>query len=87
MLKEGVIKVNGERIIYKSWPEPALFIAEDGIRVYCNQFTVLTPCKVMGIPVRHLAVTGGDVYYVQYKDGSCVEGEFLKVADSKGFLG
>ena len=41
----------------------------------------------MGVPVRHLAVTGGDVYYVQYKDGSCVEGEFLKVAERKEFLG
>ena len=27
------------------------------------------------------------MYYVQYKDGSCIEGEFLKVADSEGFLG
>ena len=41
----------------------------------------------MGIPVRHLAVKGGDMYYVQYKDGSCVEREFPKVAYSKRFLG
>ena len=27
------------------------------------------------------------MYYVRYKDGSCVEGEFLKVANSEGFLG
>ena len=27
------------------------------------------------------------MYYVQYKDGSHIEGEFLKVADSEGFLG
>ena len=86
LLEEGVIEVNGEHIIYKSCPKPALFIAEDGIRIYCDQFTVLTPGKVMGVPVRHLAVTGGDVYYVQYKDGYHIEGEFLKVADSKGFL-
>ena len=87
MVGEGVIKVNGERFVYKFWPKPASCTAEDGIRIYCDQFTVLNPGKVLGIPVRHLAVTGGDVYYVQYKDGSCVEGEFLKIADSKGFLG
>ena len=87
LVGEGVIEVNGERIAYKLWPKPAMFTAEDGIRIYCDQFTILTPGKVLGIPVRHLEVTGGDVYYVQYKDGSCVEGEFLKVADSEGFLG
>ena len=55
--------------MYKSWPKPALFITEDGIRIYCDQFTVLTSGKVLGVPVHHLAVTGGDVYYLQYKDG------------------
>ena len=63
LLEEGVIEVNGEHIIYKSWPEPASFIAEDGFRIYCDQFTVLTPGRVMGVPVCHLAVTGGDVLY------------------------
>ena len=58
LLEEGVIEINGECIIYKLWPEPASFVAEDGICVYCDQFTVLTPGKVMGVPVRHLAVTG-----------------------------
>ena len=87
LLEEGVIEVNGEQIVYKLWPKPALFVADNSIRVYCDQFTVLTPGKVMGVPVCHLAVTGGDVYYVQYKDRSCAEGEFLKVADSEGFLG
>ena len=87
LVGEGVIKVNWERIVYKLWAKPALFIAEDGIRLYCDQFTVLTPGKVLGVPVCHLAMTGGGVYYIQYKDGSCVEGEFLKVTDSEGFLG
>ena len=31
----------------------------------------------LSVPVRHLAVTGGDMYYVQYKDGSWVERDFL----------
>ena len=59
LLEEGVIEVNGEHIIYKSWPEPASFIAEDGIRIYCDQFTVLTPGKVMGVPVRHFSSDWG----------------------------
>ena len=68
------------------WPNPALFTAEDSIWIHCDQFTVLTPGKILGIPVCHLAVTGGKMYYVQYKNGSQGEGEFLKVADSEGFL-
>ena len=32
----------------------------------------------MGVPVRHLKVTGGEVFYVRYKDELHVLGEFLK---------
>ena len=38
LVEEGVINVNGEHIIYKLWPKPAAFIAEDGICVFCDQF-------------------------------------------------
>ena len=67
--------------------ESASFIAEEGIWIYCDQFTVLNPGKILGVQVPHLAVTGGNVNYVQYKDGYCVKGKILKVADGKGFLG
>ena len=61
LVAEGVIKVNGERLIYNSWPEPALITAEEGIQVYCEKFTVFSPGRILGIPVRHLAVTGGEM--------------------------
>ena len=34
LVGEGVIEVNGERIVYKLWPKPAFFTAEDGIWIY-----------------------------------------------------
>ena len=42
LVVEGVIKVNGECMVYKLWPKPASFTAEDGMWIYCYQFTVLT---------------------------------------------
>ena len=45
LVGEGVIEVNKEHIVYKLWPKPASFTAEDGIRIYCDQFTILTPGK------------------------------------------
>ena len=41
----------------------------------------------MGVPVRHLGVTGGEVYFVKYKDKSRVSGEFLKIVSEEGQLG
>ena len=47
-----------------------MFLAEDGIWLCCKNFTRLLPEKIVGVPVFHLAVNGGEVYYVQYKDES-----------------
>ena len=29
------IRIQGEQIPYKAWPEPASFLAEDGVKLYC----------------------------------------------------
>ena len=47
----------------KPYPEPALFVAEEGVRVYSIELIVLTPRKSMGIPVGHQAVTGNEVFF------------------------
>ena len=65
----------------------AAFVVEEGVCVYCNKLTVIRPGRSVGVPVRHLGVTGGEVYYVKYKDESRVSGEFLKVVSIDSQLG
>ena len=69
------------------WPEPAAFVVEDGLCVYCNKLTVIRPGRSLGVPVLYLGVTGGEFYFFKYKDESCVLGEFLKVVLEEGQLG
>ena len=65
----------------------AVFVVEEGVRVYCNKHTVIRPGRSVGVPVRHTGVTGGEVYFVKYKDESHVSGEFLKAVSEDGQLG
>ena len=48
---------------------------------------MIRPGRSVGVPVCHLGVTGGEVYYFKYKDESCILGEFLKVVSEEGQLG
>ena len=41
LVGKGAFEVNGERLNYKSWPELALFMAEDSIKIYYEKFTIL----------------------------------------------
>ena len=77
-VSEGSLVVDTVKIPYKLWPEPAAFVVEEGVCVYCNKLTVIRPGRSVGVPVRHSGVTGGEVYFVKYKDKSCVSGEFLR---------
>ena len=43
--------------------------------------------RTMGVPVRHLAVTGSEIYYVKYKEEVKVSGEVLQVVGANGQLG
>ena len=58
----GVVYVDGEKFKFKPYPEPALFIVEEGVRVYNCELIVLPPRKTVGVPVYHQAVTGNEVY-------------------------
>ena len=63
---EGVVSMDGEVIKYKPYPEPALFIIEEGVRVYSRELMVLPPGKNVGVPVHHNIVTGNEVYFLKY---------------------
>ena len=84
---EGSLVVNTVKIPYELWPEPAASVVEEGVCAFCNKLTVIRPGRSVGVPVSHLGITGSEVYFVRYKDGSHLLGEFLKVVLEKGKLG
>ena len=47
----------------------------------------MKPGRSMGVPVRHTAVTGGEIYYIKYKEEVGVFGEILQVVGANGQLG
>ena len=47
----------------------------------------MKPGRIMGYPVCHTAVTGGEIYYVKYKEEVGVSGEILQVVGADGQLG
>ena len=49
---EGVVSMDGEAIRYKLYQEPALFIVEEGVRVYSRELMLLLPGNNVGVPVR-----------------------------------
>ena len=66
--------------------EPALFTTEDSIRTNCEIYCV-DSWESNGCTSPHFNSDWGDMHYIQSKDGSCVVGEFLKIADIEGFIG
>ena len=60
---EGVVRVDGEKLKSNLYPEPALFIAEEGVRVYSSKLIVLPPGKSMGVLFCHQAVTIDEVHF------------------------
>ena len=76
--------MDGEVIKYKPYPEPALFIMEEGVRVYSCELMVLPPRKNVGVLVRHNVVTGNEVFFLKYKEDLNVEGKILKLASDDG---
>ena len=85
-VSEVLLVFDTVKLPYKLWPEPAAFVVEEGVRVYCNKLTVIRPGRSVGVSARHLGVTGGEDYYVRYKDELRVSGEFLKVVSEDGQL-
>ena len=79
--------MDGKRLPYKSWPETAAFVVDEGIQIYCTELLVMKLGRTMGVPVRHTAVTGGEIYYVKYKEEVGVSGEILQVVGANGQLG
>ena len=59
---EGGVSVNGKNVKYKPYPDLALFIVEEGVRVYSCELMVLPPRNNVGVPVHHQEVTRNKVY-------------------------
>ena len=49
----GTIRIAEEKVPYKAWPEPALFVIEDGTKVYSKEFAVIEKGKSKPITVCH----------------------------------
>ena len=37
----GSIRVQGDQLPYKAWPEPASFLTEDGVKLFCKELAVI----------------------------------------------
>ena len=64
-----------------------MFVVEEGACIYCDKLTVIRTGRSVGVPVCHSGVTGGEVYFVKFKDKLRVSGEFLKIVSGDGQLG
>ena len=47
------IRIQGEQIPYKAWPEPASFLAEDGVKLYCKELAVIAKGEPKMVEVYH----------------------------------
>ena len=64
---EDSLVVDTVKIPYRLWPEPAVFVVKEGICVYCNKLTVIRPGRSVSVLVRHLGVTGNEVYFFKLR--------------------
>ena len=72
---EGVVSVNGKKLKFKPYPEPALFVAEKGVKVYSHELIVLPPRTRVGLLVCHQAVTRNEAYFFKSQDELKIEGK------------
>lgn len=77
LITEGVLDMDGKWLPYNSWPEPAAFVVEEGIQIYCTELSIMKPGRTIGVPVCHLEAIGGEIYYVNYKEEVGVSGKVL----------
>ena len=65
---EGVVSLYGDKLKFKPFPELALFIVKEVVRVYSFEIIVLPLRKSLVFLVRNQAVTGNEVYFFNYRD-------------------
>ena len=39
--------MDGKRLPYKSWPESAAFLVDEGIQIYCTEISIVKPGRKM----------------------------------------
>ena len=83
----GIIRIQGEQIPYKAWPEPASFLAEDGVKLYCKELAVISKGEPKMVEVYHQQLDKGEVMYLQFNKRAKVTGNFLAETNQEGLVG
>ena len=83
----GSIRIQGEQIPYKAWPEPASFLTEDGVKLYFKELAVISKGEPKMIEVYHQQLDQGEVMYLQFNERAKVTGNFLAETNQEGLVG
>ena len=59
----------------------AAYVVNKDKQIYCTELLILVPKKTMDVPVCHLAIASGKMYYMKFKEDVGSHGEVLKVMD------
>ena len=60
----GNTRIQGEQIPYKAWPEPASFLTEDGVKLYCKELAFISKGEPKMMEVYHQQLDQGKVMYL-----------------------
>ena len=82
----GTIRIAEEKVPYKAWPEPALFLMEDGTKVYSKELAVIAKGTSKPIAVYHGTTGKNEVMFLQYTEKRNVQGNFLVETNEEGFI-
>ena len=82
----GTIRIAEEKVPYKAWPEPALFVMEDGTKVYSKEFAVIGKGKSKPITVCHKKIGKNEAMFLQYTEKGNIHGDFLAETNEEGFI-
>ena len=83
----GNTRIQGEQIPFKAWPEPAYFLAEDGVKLYCKELAVITKGEPKMVEVYHHQLDKGEVMYLQFNERAKVTRIFLAETYQEGLVG
>ena len=83
---DGTIRIAEEKVPYTAWPEPALFVMEDGTKVYSKEFAIIEKGKSKPITVCHEKIRKNEAMFLQYTKKGNIQGDFLAETNEEGFI-
>ena len=72
---------------HKSWPEPASFLAEDGVKLYCKELAIMSKGEKKMAEIYHQQLDKGEVMYLQFNERAKVTGNFLAETNQEDYVG